>query len=75
VVFHLEYWAGGQQFFTIRIFPSYDILHKYSEFNWIHLAQNKNQWLAPANMVKKTSGSQKAGNLLTRYEAVEYTAL
>jgi hypothetical protein len=41
----------GQQFFTITIFYSFDISHKHSNLNWIYLALNKNQGLAPANMV------------------------
>jgi hypothetical protein len=38
---------------------------KMEGINWIHLAQDKDWWWAPVNMVMNLPVPQKAGNFLT----------
>jgi hypothetical protein len=38
----------------------------WEDVNWMHLAQDRDQWWAPVNMVMNLRVTRKVGNFLTR---------
>jgi hypothetical protein len=42
-----------------------EYIERWEDMDWMHLAQDRDQWRALLNMVMNLSVSQKAGNFLT----------